>query len=346
MRNILCGICALLAIGHSSVVWATGCDDVYRDAVRNRNFSESDYSSLNTVYDQLCTSTGEKNSSGWNVGLNVIVEDLPIGLTAGGKDNSEKVTNFCHNYHSLRYDASHKVAQSDEVVVAALKNYNSCKEIEFRTGVVVTHKFANPDALLVNFDFKNANTFLKIDGVLATNLTCRSNEAPKGQEALSKTSNFEMRANFVISCYRVRSSTPDKGAAYAYLPASLAIGTNIDLYTLSMEADSLYNNNVASDATAKIRGLQQTLSAEQGKNVELSNFKARVDKMNVDIIPVVTGDAHPGGGGTWYPTNTNMDDVTKKLLCPGAVWSGWKRIATEGGGGHGYGRNAVVCIRY
>jgi hypothetical protein len=121
---------ALLPFLMACSIAQASCDDVYRDNVRNRDFSEKNWSSLNTLYDQLCTSSGEKRNSSWNASLDVIVEDIPIGMTGGGKDASEKTSNFCHYYNSYRYDASHKEIKTDDVVVDALNNYNVCKNIE------------------------------------------------------------------------------------------------------------------------------------------------------------------------------------------------------------------------
>lgn len=107
-----------------------------------RSFYENNWSSLNTVYDQMCSATGEKKRLRWDSSLGIVVDGLPINMTGNAKSSSEKAENVCRNYHALRFDASHRVVQKDEVVVAALDSYNACKAIEARTGVLVTHKFA------------------------------------------------------------------------------------------------------------------------------------------------------------------------------------------------------------
>ncbi len=295
-----------------------GCDEVYVNNVRNRTFTEDNYSSLNTLYDNLCSSSGSKKNLSWDSSMGIIIDSLPISMTGNAKSSEEKTNAFCHTYKSLRFDASHNTVAKDEVVSAALNNYNACKEIEARTGVVVTHKFADPDSILVNFDFKNSNTFLRIDGVLANNMSCQSNAAPKGQKTLSPNSQFEMRGNFAITCSR----THPKGNKSVYIPGSLAIGTNITSYTISLPADSIYNNSLASDATAKIEGLKKVLASAQTENSSLNTKLGEANKKigGVKMVQhrVMVGQINGGGGYNFYGCGANMEQV-KDILCKGAL---------------------------
>ena len=269
-------------------------------------------------------------------------------MTGNAKSSSEKATNFCHYYHNLRFETSHQVVQKDEVVVAALNSYNVCKSIEARTGVIVTHKFADPDSVLVNFDFKNANTFLRIDGVLAKNLICRSNAAPRGKEALNSRSTFEMRSNFVIACARVPNPRPDNGAAYVYLPASLAIGTNIDLYTLSVSADSVYNNNLASAATTTINGLKSSLEDQIKKDTDLTKkfteMTNRISNLKVTATKATISEANPGGG-MWSGCGSNIDDLVRRF-CGTAPQTFKTRFANQSGGRCGSDDWIIACANY
>ncbi|MCK1640463.1 hypothetical protein IVA95_23475 [Bradyrhizobium sp. 157] len=217
------------------------------------------------------------------------------------------------------------------------------EEIEARTGVLVTHKFADPDAILVNFDFKNANTFLRIDGVLAKNLICRAPAAPSGQNALSQTTKFEMLGNFAITCAR----THPKNDNTKYNPGSLGIATNIASYTISLPADSIYNNSLASDATSKIEGLQRTLATLQAQKSELDGKFAEANKKldGIKMVPhrVMIGEHNPGGGFNFYGCYTNLDMV-RDNLCKGSA----QAIVTKGNsvGGHrcGYTDYVVSCL--
>ena len=275
--------------------------------------------------------------------MSIIVQAIPINMTGNGKSNEEKADAFCHTYNTLRFDTSHNSVAKDEVVKSALDAYNACKEIESRTGVLVTHKFADPDSILVNFDFKNSNTFLRIDGVLANNMVCRSNSAPKKQEALSQKSQFEMRANFAITCARTHPNT-DKNK---YVPGSLAIATNITSYTISMPADSIYNNSLASDATAKITGLQQALAASQDQKTtaekNLSEANKKIDGIKLVNHRIMVGQFNPGGGFEFHGCGTNLNQV-KDSLCKGAVQSSIIKGNDVSGHQCGYADFVITCL--
>jgi hypothetical protein len=330
-------------VGHTTTVLAASCEDVYQNNVRDKYYSESDYSSLNTLYDNLCSSSGERKSQSWDSSMSVVVKAIPIKMTGNAKSDVERASAFCRYYSSLRLDTSHSVVARDEIVVAALQNYNACKEIEARSGVVVTHKFADPHSIVVNFDFKNTNQYLVIDGVLAANMTCRSNEAPKGEEILSQQSHFEMRRNFAITCRR-----PDPTSDQArYAAGSLAIGTNVTSYTISLPSDSIYNNELASAATSKIRGLEASLQATQSEASSLAEKLAesakKINGLRLVQHRIVIGQHNPGGGMEHHGCGTNMD-VVKDSKCKGAHQA--TVVPGMGSGGHqcGYQSFVVSCI--
>jgi hypothetical protein len=325
------------------------CEDAYKDALRDRQFSEYDWSSLNTVYDNQCTQTGEKNSSSSSVGLNAIVQAIPIGFTGNTADSSEKMTNFCHNYHSLRFDKSHHAATSDTVVVEALRSLNACVLIESKSGVAVTHKFADPDSLAINFEFNNSTTKFLVQGVATKNITCRANGHAAG--ALGQTTSFEANSNFSILC--VREGEREADGTTVYRPASIAIGTNFDSYTVSVPGDSIYDHDLASEASDTIKGLTsslndtiQTLSTTSKERQTLSDFKNRVDGLKITVHSVVIGSAHPGFGGQWFGCGSSPESI-RDQLCKGANKSSVDPIQTATpGGGCGYVRFAVTCVTY
>jgi hypothetical protein len=342
MTSLRCILAAGALIICAPPSFAGNCEDVYANNVRNRTFAESDYTTLNTLYDNLCSSSQRKSSLSWDSSMNIIVDSLPMGMTGNAKSTNEKADAFCHAYSTLRYDTSHRSLAKDEVVTSALNAYNACKEIESRTGVVVTHKFADPDSIIVNFDFKNTTSFLRIDGVRANNLVCRSNEAPGNRKILNENSNFEMRSNFVITCGRTHPQSNPR----SYVPGSLAIGTNITSYAISLPADSIYDNSLASDATAKITGLQKSLDSVQSEKSDLSsklseaNKKIKGVRMEQHAISI---EENNGGGYEYYGCNTKPEDVRDKD-CNGAFQSSISKALSSAGGHCGHTFFVITCL--
>jgi hypothetical protein len=333
----------LCILPYSLQARAEGCDDVYLNSIRNKYNSIEDYASYNALYDQICNADGERKNLSWESSMGIVIDAIPINMTGNGKSSEEKASSFCHFYHDVRYDSSHVAVSKDEVVVTALSNYNTCKEIESKTGVVVTHKFADPDSIVVNFEFKNTSTFLRIDGVLANNMACRSNNAPWGQAQLSDRSHFEMRENFAITCAR----THPRENRNAYLPGSLAIGTNISSYTISMPADSIYDDRLASETSSKIAGLNQSFSETQKKLSEtkekLSQATNKISGLHMVQHRVMTGTWNPGGGYEFYPCYTKLDQV-QDSLCKGAYKATTTPSYWRDGETCGYHSYVITCL--
>jgi hypothetical protein len=84
-----------------------GCDEVYVNNVRNRTFTEDNYSSLNTLYDNLCSSSGSKKSMSLDSSMGVVIDSLPINMTGNGKSTEEKADAFCHTSDPSNDSAEH-----------------------------------------------------------------------------------------------------------------------------------------------------------------------------------------------------------------------------------------------
>ena len=109
--------------------------------------------------------------------------------------------------------------------------------------------------------------------------------------------------------------------------------------------DSVYNNHLASEATGKIQELEKAVSKLVIDSNALSNFADRVKKMSVTNHSVITGNAHPGGGGTWFYCGTSRETMIKQL-CTNAVHASVTHIGSSSGCGCGCVRYSVVCINY
>lgn len=128
------------------------------------------------------------------------------------------------------------------------------------------------------------------------------------------------------------------------MPASLAIGTNIESYTLSVTADTVYSNNLASAATAKIKGLQESLDNELNKNVGLSALSDRIGKLNVKATKANIGQFNPGGG-MFGGCGTNIDTLVAQF-CGNAPKTFKLQTGNRGGGQCGYDEWIIACAEY
>src|SRR5262249_33828276 len=256
-----------------------------------------------------CLRTGERKKFRWDSSMGVVIEGLPVNMTGNAQADLDKMSNFCHNYSSLRYEKGRQEAGTSTVVVEALSNFNACKEIEAEAGVTVAHQFADPNAVVVNFNFRGGGTrVMSVQGVVTSpNLSCRSNRAKsagKGDIVNAQT-RFEERNNFTILCTRAGQKTTKGTVEFA--PGALAIATNIASYAISMQSDSVYSNELASNATARINELHASNTALTKEREALQALKQRVDNLKVEVHSVITGNPHPGGGGILIPCGQTVD---------------------------------------
>jgi len=326
------------------------CAYAYKDQLRNLSFTKFDYSTNHAVYDEVCTSSGEVNQTKFEAGLSILPDSLPIELTGEAGTSRQRTENFCKNYRSTRYSANHSSIAKSEVVVAALNSFNSCRNIEVRSGgVVATHSFTNPDAVVIKFTFPDTNRVLRIEGVKSTNLECRAAGIPHGSNSgvLGVTSTFEMRSDFSILCSR--ESMPTDGGGRSYAPGTVTVATNHAPYLVSLPQDRVYSNHLASEATTKIAALETSLKSTASDlsalTADHSKLLDRIKAMTVETHSVIVASAHPGGGGKWYPCGQDLE-VVRRELCQGAVSSQVQWMSNSNGGTCGNERYAVVCVRY
>ena len=184
-------ICVLLLIVISTSAFAK-CEDVYKAATRTYTSNESDWSSLKAIYENQCTATGSKNDFSMGGTADVIAEGIPLSLTGNARASQEKISNFCRNFQSRRFDSSYVKVMADTVVVQALKNFNECKAIESKGQVLVSHRVGGLDSVVIDFAFHDTTSVLEVQGVVPTNLSCRAVAVSTGTRELSETSMFEI----------------------------------------------------------------------------------------------------------------------------------------------------------
>ena len=314
-KLLLCLPVSLVGLASFCTAASSNCDDVYKHATRNVTFAEHDWASLNTVYDSHCQRDGRVRKFRWDSSLGVTYEKIPINMTGNAKAEEDKIRNFCKFYSSLRYEEARSRVGTSTVVVEALANYNACKEIESEAGVTISHQFAEPHSVVVNFNFRGSTRVMAVQGVVTSpNLSCVSNRAKtagKG-DTLNAKSRFEERANFTILC--TRSGRKNAKGATDFEPASLAIATNVASYTISMPADSVYGNQLASDATARIDQLTATVKELSQKEQELEALKKKIGSLKVEAKLFVISSVNPGAAGQHFATGTNHEVAAKVVL--------------------------------
>jgi hypothetical protein len=344
---LLPSVIFVASIGAGSA-WSDTCESVYQNATRNYVFSQNNWSYLNSVYDNQCTTTGDRQSTTWNSSMNILADALPVSMTGNASTSEDKMTNFCHYYHGVTSEQKQNILETDSVVVEALSNFNTCVQIESQAHVTITHKFANPDSIVFNFAFNGGGTtFLDVEGVsTGGNIVCTSSGGTDGAPStLDQTSHFSAKDNFTILCKRTPIPGANGGAQYA--ATSIAIATNIDSYTISIPSDSIYSNDLASDATTKINDLTANLNAATANSAnltqQLQTLSSSINNQKVALTHVIVAWANPGGG-TYFACGTPPATI-QKVVCPDPhVYYNILETNAVGGGSCGTAHLVAVCV--
>ncbi|MGX9117226.1 hypothetical protein ACWTU6_11145 [Mesorhizobium sp. BHbsci] len=107
---------------------------------------------------------------------------------------------------------------------------------------------------------------------------------------------YEITQNFEILCER--EPTINKDGTTKYDATWIGIGTNLGAYTIPMHMDQLYNNDLPSEATAKIASLEGHLQSAKNEIGTLSNdYTTRtkqITRLNIRNHKVMTGEHKSG----------------------------------------------------
>lgn len=83
------------------------CKTIITDGLRDYSIETNSAEYLNSVRDQYCDSSSSAKSSKFGVGLDAVVEAIPIGFKVNYNSSQEAMRNFCKNY------SAQAISQSD-----------------------------------------------------------------------------------------------------------------------------------------------------------------------------------------------------------------------------------------
>lgn len=334
----------------------TACSIVYENAVRNQALTEYNYAELNEIFDAYCSSFASNNQSSSNIGIEVVVKSIPIGLTGSTSDAEKKMSNFCSQYSGVRTTDLSARSASSIVVSEALANFNRCIEIESQFGVAITHASTEAGVIL-QFDIRDNNTIFELQGVVAPDtLACSVSAVPYGSpEPLGQvgpSTQATFRSDFSMICEREPAS--DVNGSIYYPPASVAVGTNLLPYVVNLTADTVYSAELASEAQQRIDNLLAQLELAREENAAQNNLLTSLNQqigtlnqqrssMSLQSFGFVIGQYNPGGRGHHFGCGTPISSVFAQV-CPGALMTEDTHLGTVGGHQCGYDFFTGACL--
>lgn len=331
-----------VALTFASTQNAYACDEVYLNATRNLHITESSYSELNALYDQYCSYDGKSSSRDSSFGIDVVVKKIPVKFTGQATSSSEAVSNFCRNYRSVRFAKGSQSAISSEVVVDALEKYNECRRIA-SNGVLISHTFVNPGAILFDFKFGRPSINFQLQSVThgpAVNCGSTALSGDGSNIALDGSKALSISTDFNIQCTRVATQT---ATGQQFDATWIGLGTNFGSYGISLPQDEIYNNDLKSETTKQISDLQEMLNAVNKEKNKTQILYDRLKNTKLLSFGVVIGQRDPGHGWRFYGCGSKIGDIVK-LECPKAISTATDKLWDENGDQCGYAHFTVSCV--
>lgn len=350
--------CSQVLLVDASLAQNDHCVAVYQTATRNHFMSEASYSSLNTIFDDYCNATGEVKSSATSVGFEALASKLPLKFAGQTASSQTRVENFCRSYSSVRYDTAASGAQSDTVVVDALRAFNDCLAIS-RANVRVIH--TAPTGLEGTFSFQfGSGVEYRLQGVqTGTNLKCQM-QSPNGELVdLGRSSNLTFRETFSAFCNREPHSTTADGRK-TYPRTSVTFASNHGPFSVIYPEEEVQGVEFATAITSRMQATEARLTQlamvlEESKKdtVALIDSKTGAVKtqldtfrknLNVKVLKVMVGEHRVHGLPHWY-SDLGCGDVNAwaKNQCPNhEIFP--QMISTRHGDKCGYTYYVITCV--
>ncbi len=350
-KHLYCGFLVLACTtGAFAETAVQQCGIVYSTATRNISISESSYSSLNSIYDDYCSASGETNVSSSSIGIDAVIKSIPVKFSGNQGNNSQRMQNFCRTYSEVRYSSSASSAQQDTVVVEALQSFNDCLKIA-GNGVLVELSTTNGTNSSFSFQFGSGVKY-ELQGVVPErNIECSMRlGADSDPISLDKNSYVNIDRNFSINCVRIPIPRDDGSQ---FLPrTSVIIASNQGPYSAVFPAEEILDVEYATMLAKRMSSIEDRAAAianDLRKYVDENNenLASLKEKLQVKTFLAFTGEKRESLQGEWLYAGRESGTIDgwAKQAC-GNLKTHIQPISEIGGNCCGYVRYVVSCYGF
>lgn len=253
------------------------CDVIITQGLREHSIQTSSESNLNVIFDNECTTTGDRKSSSGGLGLKAIVDEIPFDFTGSYTSSEDAMTHFCKNYSSKAASNRSSNTYEEKIITQAYDSYNQCVAFSL-ANVRVDYK--QPSQAETTFYLApSVTTPIQITGLKASsNVTCQGQNPITNQLiTYGPATHFSSTKPFNIAC--TRSTTPTN-SGQLYDEGSITIETNISNYDVYLPPDKRMADQYASDLQKKIDDADARISKQENQNYTIQwsskDFQAQV----------------------------------------------------------------------
>lgn len=254
------------------------CPDIAK-TLKEYQIDSSSNSYLGAVFTQHCQSDGSRKSSGAGVGLDVIVKNIPVGLTGNYTSNGEAFTNFCKTYSALQSSFGATDSYKQTISQKALETVERCLEFQ-SSGVVVTHAITNNAT--VNFYLKASVinrieiTGVHIDGPVVCNGNVSGVNKVFDQNLTVKVSGTQG-----FACSRKPTSVGSTGDL-RFQESVITLLTNQGNYSVFWPQEDRLTESSATSINKRLKDIENELSI--AKSTILKQMSEEIEKYNKNVV--------------------------------------------------------------
>jgi hypothetical protein len=206
------------------------------------------------------------NTSTGSIGLEATVKAIPFKFSESNNDNQSRLQEFCRVGMANNYFQSSRYDYNNNVVVAALSNFNECLRLE-NQGLRITHEEQPPRSVIIFGDKTKGIDFnldvIEYDPLLISCFSPSFSDDGTSVKVGPGDPARIVKRNFSISC--TRNAVVEGGKSY-YPPAKIGLSTALGPYTVTLQEDTLNGFFLASQAKAAFdQAVADRLNAEREK---------------------------------------------------------------------------------
>lgn len=252
---------ALSAIGITSgaaVAASDQCDNILVNAANEIDSSIQSNEFYYSAFDKLCKSDGSVNESNASIGY--------AGFSFGFGQYGSSVSQFCHNFQSVRYSNDNYNRYKKTVSDKALDTYADCRRYE-ALGLSLSHTLITQAKAQVLLR-AGVGRPIEIRGLdTSANVSCVGDDG-NGKEVKYEPSTH-ITNNVSIGIFCTRSSKSNSAASQVFDEGSVAINIAGDKYSFYWPRSELLQENEAAKIQAQISNLGTLVGALSA--IKLSN---------------------------------------------------------------------------
>jgi hypothetical protein len=274
---ILC-VAILPSVSFASDPFAV-CGRIIDQGLRNYDISTFDEATLNTVFDNYCSSDGSRKSTNVGLGIDLVVKTIPVSFKGTFASDDEQMNQFCRNYASTYQRTISSRTYKNTIVVKGYEAFNQCIRFSAQ-GVSVEHNIISP-ATTSFFFTAGIGHPIEIRGVAVSSGTviCSGQVPQQKTGSNNAVGVIQYRPQTRVSttetlgmvCQRTPELQADKTSLFR--EATVSITTNVGNYDVFFPKDVKLPDDSASAIAISIAEIQKSLDR---MNDRVSNIKLKV----------------------------------------------------------------------